>query len=56
VLTPHATLRHVGAPPAEAGPARRATFQRQWASRMEFDPYYNRNYRQDAASFAVALD
>jgi glycosyltransferase involved in cell wall biosynthesis len=56
VLTPHARLRHTGAPPAEAGPAHRAIFQQQWAGRMELDPYYNRNYRQDGAWFAVALD
>lgn len=56
VLTPHARLRHVGAPPAEADAASRATFQRAWGDRMEYDPYYNRNYRQDGPWFAVGLE
>jgi GT2 family glycosyltransferase len=56
VFTPYARLRHVAAPPPEAGPARRATFHRHWRDRMQLDPYYNRNYRQDGPWFAVALD
>ena len=56
VLTPHARLRHLADPPAEADADRRQIFRTRWSPSLPFDPFYNRSYRQDAAWYVLALD
>jgi hypothetical protein len=55
VFTPHAWLRCLTVPPAEPDAEQRRIFRDRWAPQLPFDPFYNRNYRQDAAWFVVGL-
>jgi glycosyltransferase involved in cell wall biosynthesis len=52
VFTPHARLRFLDAPPV-VPPAAQDTFRARWGARVDRDPYYNANYRQDDASFGI---
>lgn len=56
VLTPQARLRHIAAPPAEPTALQREIFHDRWGPQLPFDPFYNRNFRQDGAFFVPALD
>jgi O-antigen biosynthesis protein len=54
VFTPHACLQFAAAPPqTAAAPAHQEAFRARWQARTQADPYYNPNFRQDAARFEI---
>jgi GT2 family glycosyltransferase len=55
VFTPHARLRHLTSAPSEPDAEQRRIFRDHWGPRLPVDPFYNCNFRQDAAWFVVGL-
>lgn len=53
VVPPHARLRAAGPPVEFRTPERQRVFAGVWGSRLQRDPYYNPNFRQDDATFML---
>jgi glycosyltransferase involved in cell wall biosynthesis len=55
VITPHANLTVLSPPAPDRNAAAQALFSAVWGKTMTVDPYYNPNFRQDDATFSIAL-